>query len=612
MALQSVKQLKESITSSGGRFLAAYAIVAVLYGLLLILMHSWMGYSFLGEYTILLLPPLFYAAFKFDRRVRLAAGLICVCVTGCVLYAIVDIDDHSLYTVAIFMIISLVTTEMICRVKTRRDRAEAALREREERYRRIVETAREGIWAIDTKANTTYVNNRMAEMLGYTVEEMQGASLFDFMDEEWRSVAHSRFHRRKEGAGEQHDFRFLRKDGSGLWTIVSANPVFDEEGRFEGALAMITDLSERKQAQEALWQKGEELRLVTENVPGLLSYLDKNGVYRFANKHYEEWFNVSQTEIIGKHYREVLGEAAYEQIKDRVETALSGRRVTFEESLPYAYGGVRWVIVDYVPDIDERGKTQGFFALVTDITERKHNEEALVKSRTELRALAAHLQSVREEEQALLARELHDELGHMLTGLKMDVASLGRNLTGEKEVSALRTRVASLSHDIDAVVQTLRRISCNLRPGLLDDLGIVAALEWQAGEFEKRTGIQCEFDLTEPSTVTDDQSTAVYRICQEALTNVARHANATNVRVRLAESDGILSLEVHDNGQGIIDSEISDPGSLGLLGIRERVYALGGEFHIQGTPGQGTHLTVRIPLREGCDRRTADNEDTHR
>ncbi len=235
-----------------------------------------------------MLPPLFYAAFKFDRRVYRSPGIICACIASWVLCGTVDAYFSSFLTLAIFMTVSMLAAEIIGRMKIQRDRAAAAVGDREERYRRIVETAREGIWVIDAEADTIWVNNRIAEMLGYTIEEMQGRSGFDFMDEEGRLEAARRFERRREGIGEQNDFRFLRKDGSELWTIVSANPAFDEDGRFAGALAMITDVTERKRTEDALRRSRAELRALAAHLQSIReekqTVIDGIGHGQFATK----------------------------------------------------------------------------------------------------------------------------------------------------------------------------------------------------------------------------------------------------------------------------------------------------------------------------------------
>jgi signal transduction histidine kinase len=228
-------------------------------------------------------------------------------------------------------------------------------------------------------------------------------------------------------------------------------------------------------------------------------------------------------------------------------------------------------------------------------TERQRAEENLRASRGQLRALSAHLQSIREEERRLIAREIHDELGQELTGLKMDLSWLTKRLPAVPE--ELVKKAESMSELIDATVQSVRRISTELRPGVLDDLGLTAAIEWQSQDFQGRTGVQCEFKSTLSEVDLDrDRSTAAFRILQETLTNVARHANATKVNIYLGEIDGNIVLIVEDNGKGTLESDISNPKSLGFLGMRERALVFGGRIEIKGEPGKGTTVTLRIPI----------------
>lgn len=225
----------------------------------------------------------------------------------------------------------------------------------------------------------------------------------------------------------------------------------------------------------------------------------------------------------------------------------------------------------------------------------------LERSQEHLRRLSSHLQTAREAEQMRIAREIHDELGQQLTALKMDAAWLRRHLAGDRQ--KLLDKVTSMSDLIDTTVHKVRKITQELRPGILDDLGLLPALEWQLQDFQKHTGLGGTFvtDLAEISLDTQ-AATAVFRIFQETLTNVARHAQARRVDVRLAVADGHLVLEVRDDGQGISEQELTKPKSFGLLGMRERVHLLGGSISIVGQAGQGTTVTARIPLPAGVSR----------
>jgi len=267
----------------------------------------------------------------------------------------------------------------------------------------------------------------------------------------------------------------------------------------------------------------------------------------------------------------------------------------------YEAGAVDYIVKPLVPEI-LKSKISVFVelynknaVLVREIAERKRAEEHSRKSEENLRALAAHVQSVREEEWTRIAREIHDELGQSLTGLKMDLTWVVNRLP--KDQRDLGKRTKSMFGLIDDTIQSVRRIASRLRPEVLDNLGLTAAIEWHAGDFRKRTGIRCKISAPSETPVLDrERSTAAFRIFQELLTNVARHANATRIDVTMRVDSGALVFTVEDNGKGIAESAINDSKSLGLLGMRERVLPFGGAIEIAGVPDKGTKVKVSIPL----------------
>ena len=238
---------------------------------------------------------------------------------------------------------------------------------------------------------------------------------------------------------------------------------------------------------------------------------------------------------------------------------------------------------------------QSVAILLAAVIEERQAEEEVMRSRRELRNLAAHLQSVQEETRADIAREIHDEFGQALTGLKMDLSWLQKKLP--KGQDALLEKTKSMLALLDQAIQAVRRIATRLRPSVLDDLGLVAAMEWQLQDFQSRTGIKGNFTSRLGERPLDrDLSTTLFRIFQETLTNIARHADADNVKISLEQRDGDLLLQVSDNGKGISEGKISDPKSFGVIGMKERALLLGGEVRIKGSRGKGTTVAVRVPL----------------
>ena len=244
--------------------------------------------------------------------------------------------------------------------------------------------------------------------------------------------------------------------------------------------------------------------------------------------------------------------------------------------------------------------------------ERRPAEKRLRESHEQLRSLSVHLQHVREAERTRIAREVHDELGQALTGLKLQLTWLASRLP--RELKPLEAQAHAMSERIDETIQSVRRIATELRPGILDTAGLQAALEWQANEFQSQTGIRCRVHSAVEETLSDqDLNTAFFRIFQETLTNIIRHAGASRVDVRLLESAGDLTLEVNDNGRGISEAEIHNTRSIGLLGMRERAALLGGEVRLRGEPGKGTTAIVRIPRPASKPEKTHSHANlTHR
>lgn len=255
---------------------------------------------------------------------------------------------------------------------------------------------------------------------------------------------------------------------------------------------------------------------------------------------------------------------------------------------------------DYMVIYDGQGRIAGHFGIQRDVTERHLAAEQVEASRRQLRALTARLQQVREEERTSIAREIHDELGQALTGLKMDISWLKGRLPRDHEV---RSQCASIIERIDGTLSTVRRIATELRPSVLDQLGLAAALEWLGQEFGARTGIEVTMDLcADDCTIPEHLGSSVFRVCQESLTNVARHARAKRVTIRLTQTTERVTLEVSDDGIGIPPERLEGTASLGLVGMRERALACGGEFRITGQPGQGTTVLLRVPMAAGVAR----------
>jgi PAS domain S-box-containing protein len=350
-------------------------------------------------------------------------------------------------------------------------------------------------------------------------------------------------------------------------------------------------LEARVQERTAQLRESEERfrSLSNASLEGIMIY--HQGVILDVNQAFARLFGYREPEeLIGKNGLECL-------LSPESWTIIRGW-MQRNETATLEVTGIRKDGTGFAAETDSRlvnylGHEASIFS-VRDITERKRAQEERQRSVEQLRALAARLQSVREEERKRVAREIHDQLGQALTAIKIDLSALICDLP--KHLKEQSNRTSCILKLVDETIQAVRRISAELRPGILDDLGLVAAIEWAAEEFEARTGTKCRLHLSEDSISIDpERATAVFRIFQETLTNVARHADASEIEIRLAEADGDLTLEVRDNGRGIPDHKFSKGNSLGILGMRERALLLGGELTINGTPGNGTTVRVRIP-----------------
>jgi len=377
----------------------------------------------------------------------------------------------------------------------------------------------------------------------------------------------------------------------GMGEVVEKVPIEtkDEVGRLARAF---NDMSESLNRRErALRESEERYKELADSIADVFFAMDKDLKYTYWNKASEE--------LIGIAAKDAIGKSLYEIFPDIPETRRAGRvyldvlREKKHQSFTNEYhlGGK-----DFVFEISAYPSGTGLSVYVKDITKRKQAEEELRRSQERLRNLADHLQSVREEERTNIAREIHDELGQALTGLKMDLSWLTKRIPEDQK--PVLEKIREMSNLTGTTLKIVQRISTELRPGLLDDLGLVAAIEWQAEEFQNKTGVKCKLTVNAEDIVVDGKrASALFRIFQETLTNVARHAQATRVTVSLKEKDGNLDLIVRDNGKGITKEQISDPKSFGLIGIRERVHPWEGEVEISGKSSKGTMVRVRIPIR---------------
>ena len=333
------------------------------------------------------------------------------------------------------------------------------------------------------------------------------------------------------------------------------------------------------------------MRRLIDQVPSMLAYWGNDLVCRFANQAYKTWFGIEPDQVIGKSMQEILGPQLFAMNQAYIQGALRGEAQSFERIVPGPGGVQRHSLADYIPDIVD-GKVMGFMVQVTDVTRLKEAEAELRESRSQLRSLATSREEAREQERKLIAREIHDELGQLLTGLKMDLSVLKLQCASLPKAQDVITDMNTV---VERTFEVVRSVATSLRPSVLN-IGLVPALEWLVEDFSLRWDMPCQFSVHGTEYPLDEnRSTAIFRVVQESLTNIARHAQAQHAWVDVHFEPVVIQVTIRDDGQGFSPHDPAQPHGLGLLGMRERMLAIGGQIQIDSTVGQGTTVSIVIP-----------------
>ncbi len=509
------------------------------------------------------------------------------------------------------------------RADSARRKGADALRQSNSRLDGIISSAMDAVISVDTQHRIVLFNPAAEVMFGVPASAALGQELGRFIPARFRD-AHTRH---IEGFAETG----VSSRQMGALGTISAVRASGEEFPVEASISQVDvhgdklftvilrDITERQRAETARLESERreharrmELEALMESAPVIVWIAHDPECRRITG-------NRAATELLRMRPGSNLSKTAPDEERPRhfqiygagrllPDSELSmqvagreGRPVLGQEmELRFVDGDSRWIYGNAVPLFNADGSVRGVIAAFVDITTLKHAEQELSLSRENLRGLAARLQAVREEERTRVAREIHDVLAQELTRLKLDVAWLNRQMAQPLDAprqKSLQEKLAAMKEVADAAIGSVQRIATELRPVVLDSLGLCAAIEWQAKDFESRTGIWCSARVPESDLGLDrDRSTALFRILQESLTNVARHAEATRVEIELRHDADSIILTVRDNGRGIGDGELSDPHSVGLLGMRERATLLGGQCQISGEAGGGTAVDARLPL----------------
>lgn len=493
--------------------------------------------------------------------------------------------------------------------------ADRGVEEDEARLSAIIRSSVEAIITVDSEQRVVLFNPMAEALFGWPAELAIGRPLGDFIPERLRA-AHEEHVRRfgitgasERQMGRQRALFALRRDGTEFPIEASISQTV--EGGSKLFTVMLRDITERARADQALRTslqrvKESEARLagiIRSSMEAIITVDERQRVILF-NPMAEKLFGWPAEQATGRPLADFIPErfrrAHEEHVRRFGVTGVSERAMGRQRAL-YALrrDGSEFPVEASISQITDSG-ARLYTVMLRDITERVRAEQAMRHSREELQHLSDSILAAREEEKRRIARELHDDLGQRLSAMKMDLAMLGADVKEGRSIECLLDGVAAMNVVIDETVASVRRIASDLRPALLDELGMLPAIEWLANDCAARYGLSVTVDGVD-AEVSEQVAIAMFRIVQEALSNVVRHANATEVHIHVAVAAGQLALQVKDNGVGWDKLPAGDEPrkSLGLLGIRERARLLGGTVAVDSAPGEGLCLEVRIPFIPG-------------
>jgi PAS domain S-box-containing protein len=463
-----------------------------------------------------------------------------------------------------------------------------ALRRSERRYRALFEDSVDAIFVVRPDGSGIEANQAWLDMFGYSSEDLVDARAPDlYADPAERDVFLQRIARH----GRVQDVvRLRRRDGSVFVCERSVVALRDDTGQVVLFQGVHRDITRRMKAEQALRASEAAAKALLDATPDAACLIDLDGTILSINEEMARRMHTTPDRALGRRAWEMLPAEVISGRMARLEEVVrSGKSVRFEDVREG-----RLILSSLSPVLDAAGRVIRLAVYGRDITDERHVEQELRDSREELRSLAAREQQVREQERIGIARELHDEMGQQLTVLKMGLHWVRKQLVsgqpvGDGDFTPMLDAVERMGEDV-------RRISSELRPGVLDDFGLVAAMEWQMSQYQARTGIEFELDSSvDDSSLNKELATALFRVFQELLTNVARHAEARHVRAGLTAMEGRYVLTVSDDGRGITPSQVSSHTSLGLIGMRERLRPYGGSLEFDRPASGGTVARVVVP-----------------
>ncbi len=497
---------------------------------------------------------------------------------------------------------------------------EEKLKESEARLADIVFSMGDWVWEVDEQGRYTFSSEKASKILGYAAEEILGKTPFDFMpaDEAQRvATIFSEIAMHKKPIIDLENLN-ISKTGEKIYLLTNGVPILDKEGNLKGYRGVDKDITSRKNLEES---RNQRLVEIEQNRKTLLSILEDQKEIerklRESEKHYRSLFEnsgdgilylssnleiVSLNDSYAKMHGYTMEEMRKLKLQDIVVEDLSkivqdgGNRIMSGETLRFEAKHIHkdgHIIECAVSTFVISTPTDHMIvAFHRDITERNKIAQELANAYEQLVKLYGHQNEIKENERTRISREIHDELGQLLSALKID---LGRTKEQVENKSEVIKKLNSMILMADQTIKAVQRISSDLRPGLIDDLGLIPTLEWYCQEFEKRTSIRSHFKSDDVEFMDANRNIVLYRILQESLTNVMRHSEAKNVFVNLRKEDHSVLLEVIDDGIGMNPEKANDRNSLGFIGMRERIKPYKGNLMISSTPNKETKLSIEIP-----------------
>lgn len=484
----------------------------------------------------------------------------------------------------------------------------------EENYQALTDQPLAGVAKVDAKTGKYLsVNDRLCAITGYTSQELLTKTLYDVTHPDDQESTKQYLDGIEEGPATSpltFNKRYIHKNGSTVHAVISSHCVVNSKTGVVERIGLVQDVTASVVQNQLLKEQENRLSLIIHNSMDAIITIDQDQTILIFNTAAEVMFGYLAKDALNMPLSQLIPHALRGAHHAHVQAYAHSGGTSRKMGSMMVLKGLRSTGEEFPLDASiSRATSEGkmyMTVILRDLTKQVHAQTELNRAKAELRELSIASQTAREEEKSRISRELHDELGQNLTALKMDLSWLQTHAT--HDAPAITERIRAMQSVLDSTVVATRRIATDLRPLMLDELGLKAALEWLTQDFSHRTLVPCDLAVDDAVSDTDTNvQSALYRAVQECLTNVSRHAQATQVNITVRTGVHAVSLQVRDNGIGMSDQAGNKRGSFGLIGMRERIYILGGKVLIESLPGKGTHITVDLPRHSNTQELASTN-----